>query len=404
MILLRKCLIEIGIFQKEFAKEVGYARESINYVLNTVRKPLETGKEGINHYIRFSHAVIAKKIRAWMKENRRGTDRVWDTDSEAKKRDCDRTLRGKEISKGLNISYHAMIPGNPDHSENHKGAIMLTLRTMKHFGLKRNPFMNEITEAKDIFLSEDHIFIKEMMLESARYQGFTAVYGEVGCGKSVMRKAVYRELQTEGIQLIYPMILDKTRISAAALLDAIIMDLADERPKRSMEAKTRQAFRMLKNRHQNGLRQVLVIEEAHLLNVWALKHLKQIYEFEDGYRKLAGIVLIGQPELAALLDEARYPQLREVIRRITVAEIEGLSVRDLGRYITHKFDRVNGKTDSVFATDAVDAMGRRMRTEEGRRMISKAYPLSINNLACLAMNRAAELGETLVTAQLINSL
>jgi len=151
---------------------------------------------------------------------------------------------------------------------------VITPKAMRYFKLFRNPFINDISDTRDIFLSEDHIFLKEMMLDTARYAGFTAVYGEVGSGKSIMRKAVVQELISDGIKVIYPIIIDKTRITPASLIDAIVMDLSEEKMKRSLEAKTRQALRLLRNRATSGLKQVLIIEEAHLLAERAMKSLK----------------------------------------------------------------------------------------------------------------------------------
>jgi len=299
-----------------------------------------------------------------------------------------------------------MIPGDADSVTTHREAVMITLKAMRHFRLRRDPLSNDINGIGDIFQSEDHLFIREMMLESAKYNGFTALFGEVGSGKSTMRKAVFRELSDAGIQVIYPVILDKSRITATSLLDAIILDISDEAPKRSLEPKTRQAIRLLRNRKSNGLRQVLMIEEAHLLNIHALKALKQIWEFEDGYERLIGVVLIGQPELAGKLDESRYPQLREVIRRVTLAEIEGLKETDIQRYVSHKMTRINADPSTVFTPDAFPALWRRLSatTNGNGKRVSRAYPLSINNIVAQAMVQAAELGEPAVSAEIINSL
>lgn len=285
------------------------------------------------------------------------------------------------------------------------GGIMISIRTMKHFGLKRNPFANEISGADDIFMSEDHHFIFEMMMETGRYAGFTAVVGEVGSGKSTIRKRLVKQMRDETIQLIFPQILDKRKITAGSLLDSVIMDISEEIPKQTMEAKTRQAMRLLTARSQTGLRQVLVLEESHLLNNWALKHLKQIHEFENGYRKLLGIILIGQPELGSRLDESQHPQLREVIRRVTVAEIEGLGQNDVKRYLAHKITRIKGDPERVFSPDAADGLWRRLQSDDGAGgKINRAYPLSVNNAAAMAMNRTADFGEERVTTDIIMNL
>jgi type II secretory pathway predicted ATPase ExeA len=284
---------------------------------------------------------------------------------------------------------------------------MISVHVRKHFKLVGNPFLNEIRDADDIFLSRDHRFIKSMIVEAASAAGLCAVYGEVGSGKSTMRKAAYRDLTAAGIKVIYPLILDKAKIHAGSLMDAVIMDLSEETPKRTHEAKTRQAYELLRVRKESGLDQVLIIEEAHLLTVHAMKYVKQIYEFESGYSRLCGVVLIGQSELGVKMDETQYPQLRELIRRTAAAEIQGLDTQDVGRYLLHKIARSNGRAapPEVFADDAFKAIANRLtKTSRGGRIISTAFPLSINNLAARAMAQAAEFGEPKVTAEIVNSL
>ena len=209
-----------------------------------------------------------------------------------------------------------------------------------------------------------------------------------------------QELINDGIKVIYPIIIDKTRITPGSLIDAVIMDVSDEKPKRSLEPKTRQALKLLRNRATSGMKQTLIVEEAHLLNVKAMKALKQIYELEDGFSRLIGIVLIGQPELKFLLDETRHPEMREVTRRVTCAEIGGLG-KDLPRYLMHKFSRMNKKPEDIFNSDAYAAMERRLSDKVGRRTVSKAYPLTVNNFASRAMNLAAEMGEEKVTEDVV---
>lgn len=280
---------------------------------------------------------------------------------------------------------------------------MITPKAMKHFKLFRSPFINDISDARDIYMSEDHLFLKMMMLDTARHNGFTAVNGEVGSGKSIMRKAVVQELTAEDIRVIFPIIVDKARITPSSLIDAIIMDISEETPRRTLEAKTRQALRLLRNRAAGGLKQVLIVEEAHLLTVPAMKALKQIYEFEEGFSKLIGIILIGQPELRFLLDESRHPELREVSRRVTIAEISGLA-EDVQRYLEHKFKRIGAKIMDIVADDAYAAIASRLQTKDGRRVISKAYPLTVNNLLTRAMNMAADMGEPIVSAEVVLGL
>ena len=69
---------------------------------------------------------------------------------------------------------------------------------------------------------------------------------------------------------------------------------------------------------------MLMIEEAHDLSIPTLKYLKRFWELEDGFKKLLAIVLIGQVEMKAKLDESQNWEAREVIRRIEVLELKPL--------------------------------------------------------------------------------
>ena len=399
-LLLKQLLLECGFSQQAFSEMAGCGRMQISRVL--YGKVLDKNKK-IKQKIE-STVADSKTLTAWLHERKYKTSDIW------KPVDANLTLSrprgfGKKISAGLAQSYKhlAIQTGDPLETKTHKETEMITPKALRYFKLFRSPFVNDITDVKDIFLSEDHIFLKEMMLDTVRHAGFTAVFGEVGSGKSIMRKAVVQELVNDGIKVIYPIIIDKTRITPASLIDAIIMDISDEKTKRSLEPKTRQALKLLRNRATSGMKQALIIEEAHLLNVKAMKALKQIYELEDGFSKLIGIILIGQPELKFLLDETRHPEMREVTRRVTRAEIAGMGC-DTGRYLAHKFTRINRKISEIITDDGLVAIERRLSDKIGRRTVSKAYPLTVNNFASRAMNLAVEMGEEKVTEGVVMSI
>jgi len=148
---------------------------------------------------------------------------------------------------------------------------------------------------------------------------------------------------------------------------------------------------------------VLIIEEAHDLSVPLLKFLKRFWELEDGFRKLIGIILIGQPELKLKLDERMNWEAREVIRRCELVELEPLG-HDLEAYLSFKLKRVAKSLDDVFTSDALPAIERRLtQSNEAQQTVSLAYPLSVNNLVVRAMNLAATLGIPKVSAEVIEN-
>ncbi|MBE0598319.1 MAG: ExeA family protein [Desulfuromonadales bacterium] len=283
---------------------------------------------------------------------------------------------------------------------------MIQQEALKHFKLFRNPFIDDIQKDADIYMSDEHRYIEAAMLDAARHAGFLAVIGEVGSGKSVMRRKVVEALKKDSDTLvIYPQMIDKTRLSAASICDAIIQDVSSEKCRAKLEDKTRQVQRLLLDRAKSGYRAVLIIEEAHDLNVNTLKYLKRFYELEDGYRKLLGIILIGQTELKHMFNESTNVDMREVIRRVQVAEIKGLNGH-LQHYLEVKFKRVGKGAGEIFADDAYEILSRRLTStsRDGKSKVSHAYPLLVNNYVARAMNLAFEMGEARVTADVVEAI
>lgn len=404
-IILKNLVLDCDLPQGSIAEALGVSRPTVNSCLNkgynpTTRPNFRTDMEA---FLRQSEKW--PQITMWL--GRRGLTMrdIWSpSDNEQRWKNPAGTNTRKVAAERKNSRTAATVPGNPEIITL-KEVEMLTAETMRHFKLFRPPFINDIQQSADIYKSEDHMFIEAAMVDAARNGGFLAVIGEVGSGKSTIRREVMVQLKRENkILIVFPQIIDKGRISAGSLCDAIIMDLSEEKPKIKQEHKTRQVTRLLQARKSAGYHVALFLEEAHDLTTTALKHLKRIHEIEEGYSKLLSIVLIGQPELKQTLSEEQHPEMREVIRRIQKAEIMGLN-GDLKSYLALKFKRIGSSLDKIMTDDAVEALSRKLSTtgERGRK-VSYAFPLLVNNLVAQAMNMAVELGEERVTAEVVEAL
>jgi len=288
-------------------------------------------------------------------------------------------------------------------SETLKEAEMLTPTTMKHFHLFRNPFLDDVQQDSDVFMSESHRYAYAAMLDTARNGGFGATTAECGAGKSVIRRKLIAALHEAGdVRVIEPQTIDKGDLTSNHILDAIIYDLdPDAKPKLSKEAKARQVRNALLASSRGGMRHVLIIEEAHDLSVPTMKQLKRLWEIEDGYRKVLGIVLIGQQELRIKLNRQTHPEMREVILRCLINTLDSLNRDDCERYIALKFDRIGKPVDEVLDAECVDEIMSRLTTRVGTPTV---YPLYINNLLAKAMNKASEFGAPLVSAEIIKGV
>jgi len=378
------------------AQGTGLSRASINLALNRGYMPKDQAS-----FKRAIEEMLQRDQRAmkWLIERGLKVSDIW-------------TSLGKEMRNAMPLGMgfkmvstkrqKAVVPGDPEQLTISWEVEMISQEAMKHFKVFRNPFIDDIQKDSDIYMSEDHRYIEAAMLDAARHGGFLAVIGEVGSGKSVMRRKVVEQLRKDGdVIVIFPQMIDKTRVNAASICDAIVMDLSEQKPRMKLEQKTRQVHQLLLERAKQGFRAVLIIEEAHDLHTSTLKYLKRFYELEDGYRKLLGIVLIGQVELKHLFNETTHIEMREVIRRIQVAEIRGLN-GNIKQYLAMKFKRIGAKVEDIFTDGALESLARRLTTKDRQnKVISHAYPLIVNNYTAKAMNEAYEIGEKKVTEDVI---
>lgn len=282
----------------------------------------------------------------------------------------------------------------------------LTPAARKHFGLFRDPFADDLQSHEDVFLSDDVRYVRETLWHTARHGGFVAIVGESGAGKSTLRRDLLDRIARENQQIVViePYVLGMEEndakgktLKAVQIAEAIIAAAAPlEGIKRSSEARFRQVHRVLRDGNRAGMKYLLVIEEAHGLPTATLKHLKRFFELEDGFKKLLGIVLIGQTELRMKLSEQNH-EVREVVQRCEVVELSPLD-NELESYLKFKFHRAGKPLSDAVESSAIEAIRTKLtfntsaRGSKDARSVSLIYPLAVSNLLIASMNLAAQQG------------
>jgi type II secretory pathway predicted ATPase ExeA len=289
----------------------------------------------------------------------------------------------------------------------------LSPNARRHFGLFRNPFGDEVNSRDDVFMSPDIRLCRELLWDVAKNGGFCALIGESGSGKTTIREELLERIRRENapVIVIEPYILamedndtkGKT-LKSGQIAETIISALDPNASlKSSPHARFQQLHNLLKASNKAGNTHVLIIEEAHSLPIATLKHLKRFRELKDGFQRLLGVVLIGQPELKIKMS-SHNPEVREVVQRCEVVELEPLD-RNLVDYINHKITRVGGVASDIFEADAYDAIRTKLtrmpRGGKPAEAISICYPLVVNNLVTRAMNIAADIAAKKISAELI---
>lgn len=312
---------------------------------------------------------------------------------------------------------NAQAPATPEnHEETQECPDMLMAKqvlrpdTKRAFGLHRDPF-DELKAAEEMYLSPDIRYIRESMYQTARHDGFLAVVGESGAGKSTLRRDLAHRLRNEPVIVIEPYVLgmedNDTKgksLKATHIAESVMAAVAPlEKAKSSPEARFAQMHATLKASHGAGFRHVLIIEEAHSLPIPTLKHLKRMRDqLEHGFDKLLSIILIGQPELLIKLSP-RNGDVREVAQRIEIAQLQPIPKAELDYHLAWRCGHAGKQLDELIDASGVQAIIERLGSS-GKDGASQLYPLAIGNLFNAALNLAAEIGESRITADVVKGV
>lgn len=289
----------------------------------------------------------------------------------------------------------------------------LSLQARKHFKLMNSP-LGDVERDEDMFLSPNIRYAREALMGAMRNGGFLAMVGESGAGKTTLIVECEEQIRRNAlpVTLIRPPIIgmdidsDKGAPLKARNILNFIMDVIDPSAKRQANL-TGFAWgvqRALAERHAQGQRFALVIDDAHRLHKFTMNHLKDFYEIKSGRARLLSIILMGQPALANRLDPLN-PDVVQITQRCELLTLSPLG-DDLQAYLEARFTAAGLTLAGVFAPDAVDALRARLATTQsagGRRQVAVdlTYPLAVNNLVTACMNLAAELGVPQVNGDVV---
>jgi general secretion pathway protein A len=217
------------------------------------------------------------------------------------------------------------------------------------FGLQEKPFA--ITpDPRYLYLSERHAeALAHLMYGINEAGGFIQLTGEVGTGKTTVIRSLLEQLPGHAdVALIL-----NPRVTPAEFLLTICEELHIHVPE-SGRGSTKTLMdligRQLLDTHARGRRVVLIVDEAQNLSAETLEQVRLLTNLETATTKLLQIILIGQPELRALLDQ---PDLRQLAQRITGRyHLNPLSADETAGYVKHRM-RVAGATAEVFTPSAL---------------------------------------------------
>ncbi|MBT7408888.1 MAG: AAA family ATPase [Methylococcales bacterium] len=219
---------------------------------------------------------------------------------------------------------------------------------LQYFGLNQQPF--NITPNPDfLYLSEKHQeAYAHLNYGIQQGNGFVAITGEVGTGKTTLCRYVLNQLPDNiNIALIF-----NPRLSAIELLASICdeLDIISDADNLSIKVLTDALNQQLLKNYAEGKRTILLIDEAQSLSVEVLEQIRLLSNLETNQAKLLLIFLVGQPELQDLLQRN---DLRQLSQRITARyHLEKLSLEETIHYIHHRI-HVSGVDRPLFNRQSI---------------------------------------------------
>ncbi len=227
----------------------------------------------------------------------------------------------------------------------------------QHFGFAEAPF-SIAPDPRYLYLSQRHQEALAHLLYGVRGDGGVVLLtGDVGAGKTTVCRCLLEQIPAScDVAYIF-----NPKLTVEELLSTICVEfgIVCAPGNSSIKVFVDCINAYLLQAHANGRHTVLIIDEAQNLSSDVLEQMRLLTNLETNQRKLLQIVLIGQPELAAML--AR-PDLRQLSQRIVARYHLGpLSKAEVEAYVGHRLELAGAKRQLIPAR----LMGRLYRLSGG---------------------------------------
>ena len=256
-----------------------------------------------------------------------------------------------------------------------------------YFQLKQSPF-SIAPDPRYLFMSERHReALAHLLYGVGSGGGFVLLTGEIGAGKTTVCRCFMEQIP-DNCQLAY---IFNPKLSVEELLLSICEEfrIAVAPDVASVKGYVDAINAHLLASHAQGKNNVLIIDEAQNLSAAVLEQLRLLTNLETSERKLLQIILIGQPELRAML--AR-PELEQLAQRVIARyHLGSLTADETASYVRHRLAVAGSTAQTPFAPRLMAQI----------HALSKGVPRRINLLCDRALLGAYVENQPQVTRQIL---
>lgn len=226
----------------------------------------------------------------------------------------------------------------------------------------------------------------------ATRKGLTVITGEAGSGKTTLIRTVVGQIAL-GREPFRPgpcAYINNPTLDRREFIELMAREF--RLPPGASASKARflgDLERMLRTTYEAGGSAALIIDEAQSLSHELLEEIRLLANIETDTVKLLPLVLVGQPELAARLNE---PELRQLKQRIALrCKVEPLDLQQTAAYIATRIRHAGGNPAGLFTREAIELIFAR----------SRGIPRTISVICDNALVSGFALGEARIGADIV---
>ena len=250
-----------------------------------------------------------------------------------------------------------------------------------HFGLNKLPFTPEIRPDEHLPLNHFDEAVADLR-QSVERRMSGALIGPSGVGKTTVLRLLRHDLPEARYRVRYVKVTSLSkRDMCREIAAACCLSPAGTFP--SLVRRLQQHWRETSD--ADGIRSLLILDEAHDMKPNVLAILRILTNFEMDSRLVLSVIIAGQPPLKEMLAQER---LEDVARRMNAfATLRLLSRDETDRYIAHRA-AIAGAPTNPFDASAM----------ETAYEMSRGNMRALDRLALKALEVAAQAGAAVVSS------
>ena len=257
------------------------------------------------------------------------------------------------------------------------------------FGFRERPFDLTPNPRYLVLTSQHREALSNLEYGISSRKGITLLIGEAGSGKTTLiRTAIAR--QPDRVHCVH---VNNPALTRAEFIEMLANQFAlSEHARTSKTALLGELEALLRARRAAGETTVLIVDEAQSLPLGLLEEIRLLANIETDEEKLLSVIIAGQPELAARLNENSIRQLKQ---RIALrCELRPLTLPETATYLAGRIRAAGGVGAQVFTREAVTLMHEQ----------SLGIPRTISVIADNALLSGFASGQRPVTTQIVSDV